>query len=131
MSHIDTPRRETTVMARQTERATITRRTAPAGGPTPTIQVDAIVINAWGQSLSGVYKPSGVTVVSPTVGVNHYAQLNSPHYFSQTVLRNGMQWRARRRSNLLWVGVHTLFLSSAEINTTFLLNELKMVSEIC
>ena len=52
MSHIDTPRRETTVMARQTERATITRRTAPAGGPTPTIHVDANVINAWVQSLS-------------------------------------------------------------------------------
>jgi hypothetical protein len=122
MSHIDTPRRETTVTGRQTERATITRRTAPAGGPTPTIQVDANAINAWAQSLYVVYRPLGVTVVSTTVGLNHSAQLNSPHCFTQTVLRNGTQRSARCRSNLLWDGVHALFLPSAKINTMFLLN---------
>jgi hypothetical protein len=125
MSHTDTPCRETTVTARQTERATITPQTAPAGGPTQTIQVAANVINTLAESLSGVYKPSGVTVVSLTVGMNHSAQLNSPHDFTQTVLRNGTQRSARRRSILLWVGVHTLFLPSADIYTTFLLNEFK------
>ena len=53
MSHIDT------VTARQTEGATITRRTSPAGGPNLTIQVDANVTNAWAQNLSDVYKPPG------------------------------------------------------------------------
>jgi hypothetical protein len=48
-------------------------------------------------------------VVSPTVGMSHSAQLNSPHYFIQTVLLNGTLRSARRRSNLLSVGVHTFY----------------------